>query len=242
MSKKCVTLLMSLALILGILATPSMKPAKAAVNAQKITVQTLQNDLSKKAKTDSLAKEAYADFQKLSPQKKQKLVNYLQDEKILKELLNQTDSTKNGTKKLYNGDVQIDTVVSQTSASPSVQASLQATSTVSAAATKYRKATITHSQKILGVTVTKLTSWVNYTHNGTKVTGVSSNGASARNLNIAVSIDDKVSKPWKTSTRAYSVTTWKGYAIYKGFGIRLDKEQQVWGDNKNRTGGYLKNI
>ena len=71
---------------------------------------------------------------------------------------------------------------------------------------------------------------------------VQSNGAGARNFNSAVSISSRVNKPWKTSSRAYSTTTWKGYAIYKGFGIRIDKEQQVWGDYRNRTGGYLKNI
>ena len=40
--------------------------------------------------------------------------------------------------------------------------------------------------------------------------------------------------------RAYARTVWKGYAVFKGFGVRIDRIQTVWGMPNGRGTGTIK--
>ncbi|MFJ7468522.1 hypothetical protein ACIQWI_08175 [Peribacillus frigoritolerans] len=87
--------------------------------------------------------------------------------------------------------------------------------------------------------MTTLTSWVDYKWNSDKVISVLNSGASVRNWNPGVSISEDIRKPWKTSTRAYGQTIFKGSMVWKGTGVRTDKKQTVWGNNKGKQGGSI---
>lgn len=108
-------------------------------------------------------------------------------------------------------------------------------------ATNYRKATYTVTQEIFGFPITKLSSYVSYTHNGSRVTSTYDNGAFVTNYNPGVGIKKDVRSHYHTSTRAYSTTIWEG-AFAKWSPIVKSKEQQVWGNYSNKTGGYLINL
>jgi hypothetical protein len=100
----------------------------------------------------------------------------------------------------------------------------------------------TFNQKILGVTVTRLSVWVNYYTNGSKITKVNFADGGKRNFNAAVSISKSTPKHWKDGSYANGSVVWEGSIIYKGFGVNIDKRQKVWANEYGYRGGYLKNI
>ncbi|PGK51739.1 hypothetical protein CN918_28525 [Priestia megaterium] len=253
MAKKVVMFVIAFALVISAIGIiPSKNSAEAAVidpnNPDTITVESLEAELKERAKTDSTAKSALEAYQKLSLTKKQKLVGYLKNKDVLEALLKQSsESTTNEVETLYNGDVKIVTsaedkseeVTGTSTASSTVTASSKMTA--SAARKQYITTSyITHTQVVFGIPITKLTTWVRYKRDGKNILAVYNAGAYARNFNPGVSVDDKTGKPWRTSTRAYARTVWKGYAVFKGFGVRIDKVQTVWGMPNGRGTGTIK--
>ncbi|MFE9254115.1 hypothetical protein [Streptomyces sp. NPDC006879] len=100
----------------------------------------------------------------------------------------------------------------------------------------------TVSQKIFGITVTKLVAKVNYYTTGSTVTRVNWADGAVRNLNAAVSISKGIPRAWLSGGTAYGQVTWEGSIIYKGFGIQLDKVHRVWANKDGYQGGYLRNV
>ena len=257
--KKVSMFLVALALIISSIGIiPPKDSAEASAidpnNLATVTVANIEAELKERAKTDVEAKQALVAFQKLTSAQKQKLVNYLKNKDVLEALLKQAaNSTTDEVESMYNGDVEIITTSEDKTESvteevvPSSKATsskLSASSKMTATATKRKTYTtttyVTHTQVVLGVPVTKLTTWVRYKRDGKNILAVYNAGAYARNFNPGVSVDDKTGKPWRTSTRAYARTTRKGYAVFKGFGVRIDKIQTIWGMPNGRGSGTLK--
>lgn len=235
MLKKFLSLSLALTLVVSVfLGLGSSASAETALQSES-SINSFINYLQQESKIDPEAKLTLEKFTSLTVEQKQKFIKYMQDPEVLKNLLNQAASTDELTTTMYNGDVSIvsETAVKDVKSSSLVQ---------DLAYTQYRKATHTFTQYIYGVPITTLKTWVYYSHNGSRILSAYDNGASAKNFNFFVSISDKVGRPWNTSTKAYTTTIWSGYAVYKGAGIRLDKEQQVWGDIYNQSGGHVYNI
>ncbi|MEU3048619.1 hypothetical protein ABZ705_19285 [Streptomyces sp. NPDC006984] len=100
----------------------------------------------------------------------------------------------------------------------------------------------TVSQKIFGITVTKLKAEVNYYTTGRKVTRVNWANGQVRNFNAVVAISKGIPKAWLSGGTAYGQVTWEGSIVYKGFGIQLDKVHRVWANHNGYQGGYLRNV
>ncbi|MEU8591755.1 hypothetical protein AB0C59_32930 [Streptomyces sp. NPDC048664] len=185
-------------------------------------------------------------FQALSHDQEVKFLDYSEDQDNLKALLDEAaDVPTPGTPmhsitSLGGGDVDI-TADSDATFTPDTASGLDA----AAAGRLHRgwwNTTYTVSQKIFGVTVTKLSLWVEYYTNGSSITKVDHADCGKRNFNAAVSIGHGVPKAWLASGNANGEVVWEGSIIYKGFGIEIDKRQHVTADAWGYKGGYLKNI
>ncbi|MFI9202331.1 hypothetical protein [Streptomyces sp. NPDC053048] len=207
-------------------------------NAQTATPAAYITYLS--ASREEGAAQTLKEFKALPVAKQNKYLDYLNDPKVLKALMEdapRADRAESRTS-MFDGDVVVESRQQATFA-PDAPAG-------SAALGKLSRGTweswYQASQKILGVTVTKLKVWVNYYTDGNKITRVNFADGAKRNFNAAVSISMGVPKAWKDGSYANGSVVWEGSIIYKGFGIQIDKRQKVWANEYGYRGGYLKNI
>lgn len=246
-------LLLGLNLILGMsLFWGTSSTASAEINVQpEVDIASFSGYLQQESETDPEAKDILEKFKSLTYEQKKQFVEYMVDPEVFKALFEKAsepvnepiDESISTVTELYGGDITIarDIQVKETEAPPTEAQKLESSPSL-ASTTYYRETTISYTQYLFGIPLTTLTSWVKYSHNGSRMLSAYGNGAGARNYNIAVSISQNVSRPWTTSTKAYSETVFQGYAAYKGSGIRMDKKQQVWGNIYNQGGGYTINI
>ncbi|MBW8738086.1 MAG: hypothetical protein JF621_13495 [Streptomyces turgidiscabies] len=209
---------------------------------------------SPKFANDEAAARTLSEFKGLSAAGKEKYLDYLNDPKVLEALILATSEAEPGSDPAaaptarataveestssFNGDVVV-VAEQEATFTPDAAAGAQARGKLSRGTweTKY-----SHSQKILGVTVTRLSVWVNYYTNGSKITRVNFAECGKRNFNAAVAISSSVPKHWLDGSYANGSVVWEGSIIYKGFGVSIDKRQQVWANESGFRGGYLKNL
>ncbi|MFD7877397.1 hypothetical protein ACFV5G_25390 [Streptomyces sp. NPDC059766] len=195
---------------------------------------------------ESGAADTLKQFQSLSHDDQIKFLNYAEDPDNLKALLGQAaDVPAAGTPmhsitSLGGGDVQI-SADSDATFTPDTS-----TGDDAVAAGKLHRGwwdtTYTVKQKILGVTVTKLSLWVNYYTNGSSITKVDHADCGKRNFNAAVAIGHGTPKAWLGSGNANGEVVWEGSIVYKGFGVEIDKRHHVTADAWGFKNGYLKNV
>lgn len=186
------------------------------------------------------AAQTLKEFKGLSTAKQQKYLDYLNDPKALKALLTETSRPGAAARStsLYKGDVVLEGKHTATFRPDAVN-ELAAKGKLSRGTWE---TTYTASQKIFGITVTKLKVWVNYYTDGNLIRQVNFADGAKRNFNAAVSISMSVPKAWQSGPYAHGSVNWEGSIIYKGFGIQIDKRQEVWANEYGYQGGYLKNI
>lgn len=217
----------------------------------------------KTASQEPGAADALSKFKALSPPDKEKYLDYLNNPKALEALLQEAAEGEPGTDTptvstaaanttaagvtsstpLFGGDIVIETAQESTF-TPDPDGPTPARE-AQAAGGKLRKGTweskFTASQKILGVTVTKLSVWVNYYTNGNKITKVNFADGGKRNYNAAVALTKSIPKAWMDGSYANGSIIWEGSIVFKDFGISIDKRQKVWANAYGFRGGYLKN-
>ncbi|WP_217585896.1 hypothetical protein [Lentibacillus saliphilus] len=236
MMKKVGMLLLSLALVVSVLGIASS--VSAASHGKQGVLQSVEGytqHLGELAKHDQEANQLLKEFKALDRVKQEKLIQYLNDPELFRALIEKSNALNAGESvALKNGDVLIRkdltiTVDEGVEEVPDLQA------------TYYRRATYTVTQEIFGLKITKLSSYVRYTHNGYRVTSTYGNGAYVTNYNFGVKITKDVRSHYHTSVRAYSTTIWEG-AFARWTPIVVSKEQKVWGTYWNTAGGYLINL
>jgi hypothetical protein len=209
---------------------------------------------SPKFANDESAARTLSEFKGLSAAGKEKYLDYLNEREVLEAFLLATSEAEPGSDPAaaptartttvekstssFNGDVVV-VAEQEATFTPDATAGAQARGKLSRGTweTKY-----SHSQKILGVTVTRLSVWVNYYTNGSKITRVNFAECGKRNFNAAVAISNSVPRHWKDGSYANGSVVWEGSIIYKGFGVSIDKRQKVWANEYGFRGGYLKNL
>lgn len=207
------------------------------------------------ASKDAGAAQTLSDFKGLSAPDQEKYLDYLNDPKVLEAFLQEAAESEPGAEpktataartmaaedstSLFDGDVVVE-AAQESTFTPDTTAGVQAARGNLPKGTWESK--YTHSQKILGVTVTKLSVWVNYYTNGSRITKVNFADGGKRNFNAAVAISMGVPKAWKDGSYANGSVVWEGSIVYKGFGVSIDKRQKVWANQTGYRGGYLKNI
>ncbi|MEU9732492.1 hypothetical protein [Streptomyces sp. NPDC048002] len=173
------------------------------------------------------ALEVLAEFKALAPDEQSKFVGYLNDPEVFKAFLeysgesqgqNATASTT-GEKRVtkYNQDVIFVNEGNVT----------RERSGATRDVTWTEKATYTFKQKLLGVTVTKMTVWVRYSASRGAVEKALNSGSALKNFNIGVDIDGDNARPWVSGGRAHAETVWKGELTYSGYTARIDKIQHL---------------
>ncbi|MFG3079575.1 hypothetical protein [Streptomyces parvulus] len=203
------------------------------------------------------AAQTLSDFKGLPAAEQEKYLDYLNNPEVFRALMEdapeptqdttagpQSAPAEDTTTSLFGGDVVVEsehesTFTPDTKPEPGS----------SAEAARKRKlsrgtweSTYSHTQKIFGVTVTKLSVWVNYYTNGSKITKVNFADGGRRNYNASVSISKGVPKHWKDGRYANGSVVWEGNIVFKGFGVSIDKREKVWANEYGYRGGYLKNI
>ncbi|OIJ69597.1 hypothetical protein [Streptomyces mangrovisoli] len=195
---------------------------------------------------ESGAADTLKQFDGLAHDDQVKFLDYTEDPDNLKALLHEAadvpaaGTTTHSITSLSGGDVQI-TADSNADFTPDTSGGGDS----SAAARLHRgwwDTTYTVSQKILGVTVTRLSLWVNYYTNGSSITKVDHADCGKRNFNAAVAIGHGTPKAWLAGGTANGEVVWEGSIVYKGFGVEIDKRHHVAADARGFKSGYLKNI
>ncbi|MER6556535.1 hypothetical protein ABT300_02040 [Streptomyces sp. NPDC001027] len=184
-------------------------------------------------------------FKALTPENQEKYLDYLNESSVMDALLAEAaepggGSTRTTFTSMNGGDVVIETV-EEASFTPD-----PADGGIEPLATRLRKGTwettYTVKQKVLGVTVTKLSLWVDYYTNGSKVTQSLNAGAGKRNINPGVSISNSPPKHWLSGGVSTAETVWEGSIIFKGFGVSIDKRHRVSANENGFKSGSVKNI
>ncbi|NEC87763.1 hypothetical protein [Streptomyces sp. SID12501] len=202
------------------------------------------------------AADALKKFQHLTQAEQNKFIGYLHDPALLKSLLDKTAdqgsqltaSSRNAssTTSLRNGDVTI--------------GKERTISGLSAAAKKPLPSgnhTVKYNAylKFFGITVIKLSLWVDFHSNGRDITKVNSANAGKKNLsgviNISKGVPQKSLSKWKWCKNGHCTeghnadasVIWEGTIVFKGSTFQIDKEQwmraNVYGSLINYS---LKNV
>ncbi|MET9963022.1 hypothetical protein ABZ128_28815 [Streptomyces sp. NPDC006326] len=214
------------------------------ISPDGMRIAAYENSL--KNSTEPEAAATLQQFDALTHDKKVKFLNYSEDPENLKALLQEVaDVPEAGTSvhqlvNLKDGDVQIEADSEATFKPDDAEAA--AVAARGKLSRGWWETTYSVKQKILGVTVTKLSLWVNYYTDGSKITKVDHADCGKRNYNAAVSIGHSVPKAQLASGTAIGEVIWEGSIIYKGFGIEIDKRHQVKANAYGFKSGYLKNI
>ncbi|GHB43306.1 hypothetical protein GCM10010347_10640 [Streptomyces cirratus] len=246
---KVITPRRTAAVLAVVAATTLMGTANASaslISQDGMRIAAYQNSL--KSSTEEGAADALRDFDALTHDKQVKFLNYAEDPENLKALLEEVadvPETANPAPvhqlvNLKGGDVQI-----ASDSEAAFTADAGDASGISAAGKLHAgwwDTTYTVRQKIFGITITKLSVWVNYHTNGSKIDRVDHADCGKRNFNGAVSIGHGVPKAQLASGNAIGQVVWEGSIIYKGFGVEIDKRQQVVANAYGFKSGYLKNI
>lgn len=181
-------------------------------------------------------------YKNLSDRDKEKFVEYMFNEEISGTVLESLEEIKDGEKiEFLEGDIEV-SMSSEDTPNEELKQSVSAIApTASTAATQNRRATYTKTVKFLGLSVLEVKAYVQYTHNGSKVTGTYGCDAfTNRNLNPTLSSD------WGKCTRTYNSSqawatarvTWN--FIHKSLGIVYQSHLvKVWGNHKNEAGGSV---
>ncbi|MYR35748.1 hypothetical protein GTW20_26695 [Nocardiopsis alba] len=102
------------------------------------------------------------------------------------------------------------------------------------------------TQKILGVTVTRLRINLSYTTNGSRITKTHKVWGERTNFNLVVRLSTHNLSHWVSSGRGYGQLTWRGTigGTIKGVPIRvdIDKRHRIEVDKNGYRSGYLRNI
>ncbi|MER7468700.1 hypothetical protein [Streptomyces sp. NPDC097981] len=236
------------AVVLAGLATAALLgtgTANASIIApDALRIASYENSL--KNSTEPEAAATLKQFDALAHDKKVKFLDYTEDPENLKALLQEAaDVPEAGTTvhslvNLKGGDVQIEADSDATFKPDDTDAA--AVAARGKLSRGWWDTTYSVKQKIFGVTVTKLSLWVNYYTDGSKITKVDHADCGKRNYNAAVSIGHGVPKAQLASGTAIGEVIWEGSIIYRGFGIEIDKRHQVKADAYGFKSGYLKNI
>lgn len=96
------------------------------------------------------------------------------------------------------------------------------------------------SQKIFGITITKLGQNFIYQVQGNSVISTKACTTYATNYNFVVSLTEDTSH-WLWGSRGVCETTWHGHIIVKRFGIRIDKIQHLEVNSQGFYDGWLVN-
>ena len=248
---KAVAVLGTAAIVAGTVGTASAN-ADVARSSQTATPAAYISYLASSNEAGSA--QTLRDFKALSSSEQEKYLDYLNNPEVFKALMEDasepaTDTVAsaksvatNDTTSLFGGDVVVESEHESTFTPDSTSDSTAGVQAKRKLSRGTHESTYTHTQKILGVTVTKLSVWVNYYTNGSKITKVNFADGGKRNYNAAVSISMGVPKAWKDGSYANGSVVWEGSIIYKGFGVSIDKRQKVWANEYGYRGGYLKNI
>ncbi|GAE91970.1 hypothetical protein JCM21714_942 [Gracilibacillus boraciitolerans JCM 21714] len=104
-----------------------------------------------------------------------------------------------------------------------------------------RTATYNRYVTFLKIKVFQTTSVVDYSHNGTRVTGVGAGDHYvSRNLNPTLNISWSGKRQTYSSTRAQSKVNMQWNFVHKAIGITYGGgELGVWGNHKNKAGGWF---
>ena len=211
-------------LVLTLAVTPALAVAASATPAPPPVdpVSEFVDELTAAAASSRQAAGSLADFQSLSLEDQAAVVEYASDPSVA-EALGAVGA--NGTIVSHGGDVvtEATTTLTRTPVRPAAGA-LRPAAATAAAQTYNVTATYSVSQKILGFTLTKLTQTFKYVTGSNIVLRTTSCIATAVNYNFVINIDDE-STAYMVGTQAQCDTVWKGYVLFKGAAIRMDKVQ-----------------
>ncbi|WP_327284804.1 MULTISPECIES: hypothetical protein [unclassified Streptomyces] len=213
------------------------------ISGDGMRIASYENSL--KNSTEPEAAATLKEFDALAHDKKIKFLDYTEDPENLKALLQEAADVPEAGKSVHSlvnlkdGDVQIQ---ADSDATFKPDADVDGVAAGGKLSRGWWETTYSVKQKILGVTVTKLSLWVNYYTNGSSITKVDHADCAKRNYNAAVSIGHSVPKAQLASGTAIGEVIWEGSIIYRGFGIEIDKRHQVKANAYGFKSGYLKNI
>ncbi|MGW3122235.1 hypothetical protein ACWDBW_34755 [Streptomyces sp. NPDC001107] len=182
------------------------------------------------------AKETLSEFKALSPEVQKKFIGYLNDPETVKEFLEQA------------GDLEVTPSVRSTRSVSTHGGDVVYTSTVEdTQAGLARTSRGTHeykfgpSAKIFGITIMRLSLWVNYFYDGSKITKVNFADSAVKNISGFGDITGKA-VAWMDGGFANGQIVWHGSFGYKDLSAELDKREKVWTNANGHSGAYLKNI
>ncbi|MFJ1705925.1 hypothetical protein [Kitasatospora sp. NPDC088346] len=194
------------------------------------------------------AADTLREFDALSHDKQVRFLDYAEDPENLKALLQEAaEAPEPGTTvhqlvNLKGGEVQIEADSAAVFTADPDAGDADGVAARGKLSKGWWETTYTVKQKILGITITKLSVWVDYYTNGSKITKVDHADCGKRNFNGAVSISHSVPKASLYGGEANGEVIWEGSIIYRGFGVEIDKRHHVTANAYGFKSGYLKNI
>lgn len=227
----------------GLAAVTALSLSPLTAQAATSDVGAYRAELVAQAQHDAGGASVLSQFDHLSKSDQEKFVDYATDPDILKASLaakkSVSSSSKASTTDLASGDVKL-TVTSAAKSSPAKASSTK--EGASTAATLYDvRSSYTFSQKILGVTVTKLVQEYYYQTRGGNVVSSKTCIDSHVNYNAVVAISSNTThSTW--GSHGQCTTIWTGNLVFKGFGIDMDKKQYLEVDGAGVYTTYVVNV
>lgn len=185
--------------------------------------------LISKSKEDSGALEAKDQFSKLSWAQKKKFLGYITNPRVIKTVLT-TPVKKNTTKKLYNGDIEIENTTKVTDKIEMEEksddsllskiVSVFVEDTYAAFPKINRRVEETKTTKIFGIRLSSFTGWINYVAQSVSVISISSaDGYCSINRLPLTQIKKVDTTTYIATRRAHLKVTWSGSFGFQGAGI-----------------------
>jgi hypothetical protein len=235
----------TLAVIVGLATATAVGFAPVTASAESSDVATYRKTLAAQADDSAGAASVLRQFDDLDKADQQKFVELATDPDVLTSALGSADQKASGkrTTALAGGDVEVtvENVSKKSSAKGSAGTTADKGSTKAASTLWDVRTESWFSQKILGITVTKLVQEYYYqTRNGNVVSSKSCIDSHV-NYNAAVAISSNTShSTW--GNHGQCTTIWTGNIVFKGFGIDMDKKQYLEVDGSGVYSKYLENV
>lgn len=229
---KILTIFLILAMLF-VLAIPAF--ASTEIQTKKIEtpndyIMWFEKEIEKNENIEQ--KDALKQFKQLSKEQQNKFISYLNNEELLKEVIDAFNN--NESKTMYDGDIVIE--VEMTELVVQKEDMMQFSELLQA---NYKKWVT-----FLGVNIFEVTAWVRYNHDGEKVTSIlGSNHLVSRNYNPLLDHSWSEITRWGVGTStAHSSRDITFSILWEGLGIIINSaESRVWG-NYNNSGGWLEEI
>jgi hypothetical protein len=244
--RKIVSVFMVLCLSFGLLGSMASAAGVTKVSKEKMEKMVEQRfEDSIKAATGDKKKQLSSDYEKykgFSKTDKDKFISYMSDPELTNTIMESLTTMEPGDVKTFeDGDIDLSVDYEEANeAESNVEVSTPG-DVIQPMATSYRKAWYKRTVSFLGLNILEVYAFVNYTHNGSRVTSTYGCDAyTSRNLNPTLDYE------WGRCIRSYnSYQAWatasvRWSIIYSGLGMVFQHhEVRVWGNYKNQAGGSV---